>query len=401
MSSDPRTRALHDPFSVRSPRRRAGDVPDPILQLLKPDALRRVELLGRVSHEVETPLDEARESIQRVRRLDGALSPEIRACLDEAANSLDYLTGVVADMLDLVRIDAGEGIQIDFQAGRLESLVDEVTALARSRCEQAGLTLKSDVPAELPAILMEPMRIRQVLVNLIGNALKFTPPGGEIAVSIAPESETDVRVLVCDTGAGISADELSWIFRPFWQGEAAESCTSRGSGLGLTIVREIIERHRGEVGVDSHVGEGSTFWFTLPIMSPETIERTVIVPTVDSLPKRRGALSVISVQLSRDTVDSNRTWIAAVRRKLRGSDRLLQLADDVAIIVAPSCLRAARAIVRRVEEALGELRIAEGSFWTGSVTYPSPGVSRAQFLGRTRRLLARSSKPGAGARVTP
>lgn len=379
------------------PRRRADDHEDPILQLLKSDSIRRVELLGRVARELESPLDQARENIQRVRRLDGALGPEIRTCLDDASGSLDYLAGVIGDMLDLVRIDAGVGIQIDFQAGRIEALVDDVLTLARTRCEKAGLTIACELPSELPPVLMEPMRIRQVLVNLIGNAMKFTPHGGRIDVEVVPEGEERVRILVRDSGIGISEEEQPWVFRPFWQGQAGETCVARGSGLGLTIVREIIERHHGEVSVESKPGKGSNFAFTLPIISPETIESTVIVPTIDALPKRRGALSVISVQLSRETVDGEVPWIATIRNKLRASDRVLQLDDDVAVIVAPSCLRGTRAIVRRIEEALAGLEIGEASYWTGSVTYPSPGVSRAQFLGRTRRLLARSANDSATA----
>jgi hypothetical protein len=244
---------------------------------------------------------------------------------------------------------------------------------------------------------MEPMRIRQVLVNLIGNAMKFTPRGGRIDVEVALEGDAQVRVYVRDTGLGISAEEQPWVFRPFWQGQAGEACVARGSGLGLTIVREIIERHRGEVTVESEAGKGSVFSFTLPIISPETIESTVIIPTVDALPKRRGALSVISVQLAREFVERDVRWIGAIRKKLRASDRVLQLDDDVAVIVAPSCLRATRAIVRRIEEALAEIGLEETSYWTGSVTYPSPGVSRAQFLGRTRRLLARSASDSTAA----
>jgi hypothetical protein len=381
----------HAPAPGGPPRRRAGDHEDPILQLLKPDSIRRVELLGRVARELESPLDEARENIQRVRRLEEALGPEIRTCLDDASGSLDYLAGVIGDMLDLVRIDAGVGIQIDFQAGRLESLIDEVSMLARTRCQQAGLTLACEVPAEVPAVLMEPMRIRQVLVNLIGNAIKFTPRGGRIEVDVVPEGAASVRVRVRDTGAGIAQGEQPWVFRPFWQGEAGSRCASRGSGLGLTIVREIVERHRGEVAVESEVGEGATFSFTLPIVSPETILETVIVPSVDALPRRQGALSVISVQRAQDATAGEGAWVAAIRQKLRKSDRVLHLDDDVVVIVAPSCLRATRAIVRRIEEALGEVGMDETSYWTGSVTYPSPGVSRAQFLGRTRRLLARSA----------
>ncbi|MBU6367214.1 MAG: hypothetical protein KJT01_13460 [Gemmatimonadetes bacterium] len=132
----------------------------------------------------------------------------------------------------------------------------------------AGVALRRDIPDTLPLVDGDPQRLQQVLSNLLGNAVRFTPEGGRVTLSarVLP-AETDggpawVRVAVADTGPGIPAADLPRLFERFWQ---APRLLRAGSGLGLFIARGIVEAHRGTIGVDSIEGEGSTFWFTVPL----------------------------------------------------------------------------------------------------------------------------------------
>ncbi len=141
------------------------------------------------------------------------------------------------------------------------TLLSEAVEMLRLLAAASSLDLVLDAPDNLPSVLADPPRIQQVLSNLIGNAIKFTPQGGCITLSGFRNAE-EVRVSVCDTGLGIPAEQLPHIFGQFWQGNHADH---RGIGLGLTIAKGIVEAHRGRIWVESTVGEGSSFFFTLPI----------------------------------------------------------------------------------------------------------------------------------------
>ena len=133
----------------------------------------------------------------------------------------------------------------------------------RPLVKEAGLKLTVTVPKKIPAVSADAERIGQVLSNLVGNAIKFTPSGGKITVSAASDGDF-VRVSVSDTGTGIAKEQLPHIFDRFWQ-SSKSTIRARGAGLGLPIARGIVRAHGGKIGVASETGKGSTFWFTLPI----------------------------------------------------------------------------------------------------------------------------------------
>ncbi len=131
------------------------------------------------------------------------------------------------------------------------------------QAERGGLDLQMDCPDELPKVLADPVRLTQVLINLIHNAIKFTPPGGEILVGAYPDPNAKcIVVFVRDTGVGISEDALNRIFERFYKADRSRS--GGGTGLGLSIARHLVEAHGGRVWAESEVNKGSTFYFTLP-----------------------------------------------------------------------------------------------------------------------------------------
>jgi two-component system phosphate regulon sensor histidine kinase PhoR len=132
----------------------------------------------------------------------------------------------------------------------------------RLQAERAGLDFRIDCPETLPLVLADAARIQQVFVNLMHNAIKFTPPGGQVVVGAAPEGYT-VRFWVRDTGIGISSEDIPRIFERFYKVDRARS--SSGTGLGLAIARHMVEAHKGNIWVESELGKGSVFSFTLPL----------------------------------------------------------------------------------------------------------------------------------------
>ena len=168
---------------------------------------------------------------------------------------------LVRDMVEVSKMDAGRTLPIDAQC-------QDVTPVLREACEAqgpvaqaAGRLVECDVPDALPAVHVDCDRLHQVIANLVGNAMKFTPPGGRIAVSARAE-DGELVVSVKDDGCGMSEEELGRIFEPYWQ---AQRTASLGAGLGLKIAKGIVEAHGGRIWVESAVGAGTTFHFTLPV----------------------------------------------------------------------------------------------------------------------------------------
>jgi signal transduction histidine kinase len=183
-----------------------------------------------------------------------------RKQLDIMRRAAERMNRLIQDLLDVRRIETGR-LVVEPRAAGVNALVEEAVEMLRPLATAASLDLTSEVPADLPPVLADGGRILQVLSNLVGNAIKFTPAGGRITLS-ASRVDDEVRFSIADSGPGIAADQLPHVFGQFWQGNHADR---RGVGLGLAIAKGIVEAHRGRIWVESQLGEGSRFYFTLPI----------------------------------------------------------------------------------------------------------------------------------------
>lgn len=226
----------------------------------------RSEFVANVSHELRTPLTAIRGFAETL--LEGAdEDPETRRhFLSLMHKEAQRLSALIEDLLDLSRLESGR-VRFQFGEVALGELCHEVAERLRPRAEQAGLSLRVEIPPDLPPVRGDRDRLAQVLINLVDNAIKYTPSGGEIRVMARPEGAV-VRVLVQDTGIGIPRSDLPRVFERFYRVDKARSRASGGTGLGLSIVKHIVEAHGGEVGVESELGKGSTFFFTVPAAGP-------------------------------------------------------------------------------------------------------------------------------------
>jgi signal transduction histidine kinase len=172
----------------------------------------------------------------------------------------ERMNRLIQDLLDVRRIDSGR-MAIELRAEAVDGLLREAMDMLRPLATAASLELDCDLAGTLPRVAADSARILQVLSNLVGNAIKFTPAGGTVRVR-AEQADREVRFAVSDTGPGIPADQLPHIFGRFWQGARVDR---RGIGLGLAIAKGIVEAHGGRIWVESEVGTGSQFIFTLPI----------------------------------------------------------------------------------------------------------------------------------------
>jgi PAS domain S-box-containing protein len=222
----------------------------------------RDDMLGIVAHDLRNPLSTVLMGSEMLS--ENAQSPErshdrdLIEMVQRAATSMQQL---IQDLLEVRRAES-TGLTLERRPEPIVPLVAHAVEVLKPLAVAASLTLESDVPADLPAVHADPARIQQVLSNLVGNAIKFTSKGGGVTIAARADGAGNVRVSVRDTGSGIPPDQLPHIFGLYWQGRGNDR---RGVGLGLAIVKGIVEAHDGSVWVESQLGVGSEFIFTLPV----------------------------------------------------------------------------------------------------------------------------------------
>ena len=174
---------------------------------------------------------------------------------------------MIGDLLDTARGEAGK-LSIEISRVRVDDVVAEAVRTAGSRAAERGVELALEAAVPVPEVLSDAGRVRQVVTNLLDNALKFTPSGGRVTVRVTAGSDDGfVRVSVEDTGKGISAEAQKHLFQRLYQADDDDATSRRGLGLGLYISREIVNSQGGRIWAESEVGRGSTFHFTLPLAS--------------------------------------------------------------------------------------------------------------------------------------
>ncbi|MBP7213755.1 MAG: PAS domain-containing protein [Anaerolineaceae bacterium] len=225
------------------------------------DAVRR-DFVSNVSHELRTPVAGLKAITETL--LDGALDDPLvaRKFVSRMDSEVDNLTLMINELLELSRIEAGEYSFYYKPARPIELIVNAVDRMTL-QAERAGIKLSFDCPDDLPKILADPSRVSQVFINLIQNAIKFTPEGGHIHLT-AQIAGPKVLFSVRDDGTGIIKRDRNRIFERFYKADRAR--TGGGTGLGLSICKHIVEEHGGHIWVESEVGHGSTFYFSLPVV---------------------------------------------------------------------------------------------------------------------------------------
>lgn len=223
----------------------------------------RRQLIGDISHELRTPLTTIKGTMEGL--IDGVL-PAIPETYQDIHRETRRLEKLVADLQELSRVEAGS-----YPLARLPveilPLIESVARRLRPQFEGKGVSLEIISPDELPKVQADPDRISQVLINLIGNALQYTPENGQVSV-IVSQVGNEIHTSVTDSGIGIPVEHLAHIFTRFYRVDKSRSRAGGGSGIGLTIAKHLVEAHGGKIWAESKgTGNGSTFTFSLPIVS--------------------------------------------------------------------------------------------------------------------------------------
>ena len=230
------------------------------------------EFLANMSHELRTPLNAINGFSEIMAgEMFGPLGDKrYRGYAQDIHNSGKHLLSLINDILDMAKIEAGK-LSLHYENTDLSGLGREVVRLMRGRAEEAGLSLSIDAPEVLNAQI-DVRGIKQVLLNLVSNAIKFTPQAGRVMLTLRPLSERPgyVRIAVHDTGIGIAAEDIIRLAQPFVQVENQHAKTTKGTGLGLALTKSLIEMHGSNMTIDSEPGRGTTVWFDLEV-STETM----------------------------------------------------------------------------------------------------------------------------------
>jgi signal transduction histidine kinase len=223
------------------------------------EQLRR-NMIADIAHELRTPLSNLKGYLEAIG--DGVIKPGSGTIhsLDEEAN---LLSRIVDDLQELSLAEAGE-LKLHCQKQDIGKLLEKVIAARQTQAKVKGITISADLPQRLPRVKIDAHRIGQVLLNLIDNAITHTPKGGTITIT-ASKLDNWLEIAVKDTGKGIPANDLPYVFERFYRVDKSRARTTGGVGLGLAIAKSLVEAHGGQIEVQSQEGKGSRFSFTLPI----------------------------------------------------------------------------------------------------------------------------------------
>ncbi|MCU7844215.1 MAG: response regulator [Candidatus Thiodiazotropha sp. (ex Monitilora ramsayi)] len=277
--------------------------------------LAKSEFLATMSHEIRTPLNGILPILEMLR--ETRLDTEQKQFVTTALNSSQVLLSIINDILDFSKIEAGK-LDLEYIEINLVNIVEQVTSLMKNAADRRGLTLKHKIDSNVPRnVRGDSIRLRQILTNLVSNAVKFTEQGEvcvEVSMRQSSRTEVDLLFAVRDTGLGMTEQQVERLFEPFSQADASTTRKHGGTGLGLAICKRLTELMGGRIGVKSVKGQGSYFWFILPMRK-----------SLQDMPSsRRNLRNIRTLMLADQTVEE----VQAVVRTLQNAGMLLEFAAD-------------------------------------------------------------------------
>jgi signal transduction histidine kinase len=358
------------------------------------------EFVSVASHELRTPLAAIKNAVQLVLKgTTGKINENQAKFLSMAERNINRLTNILNDLLNLSRIESGK-IELRFESVGLKGIIELTASSLRPHADGKSIKIDLEINEQLPAVYGDPEKIEQILTNLIGNAIKFTPEGGRILITAQPLPHDEksgygdkVAVSVKDTGIGIPSEHLDAIFEKFHQVEGSLHRSVSGTGLGLAITKGLVEAHQGKIWVESEVEKGSTFTFTLPLSEGERRDsyfRFILDKEFQRVQERDAPLTLFLFQVSDERGEVKDALLDRLEEKIkqclcRKADILLRREREK--ILAALCeadLNGARVIRQRIEEGIQKSPFGGQepavAIKVGTATYPEEALSKADLF---------------------
>jgi signal transduction histidine kinase/GGDEF domain-containing protein len=372
-----------------------------IQELRKLDEIKS-EFVSVASHELRTPLAAIKNAVQLILKgKAGAVNETQVKFLTMAERNINRLMNILNDLLNLSRIESGKMV-MKFEELDLRVPIEFILSSFKPQVDGKSIKLQVEVPPEGPAIYGDREKVEQILTNLVGNALKFTPEGGEIVISVKPYDGDGnmMAIAVKDSGIGIPSDQLDKIFEKFHQVEGSLQRSVGGTGLGLAITKGLVEAHQGKIFVESEVGKGSTFTFTLPVSEGERREphfRFVFDREFQLAQETHSSLSLLLIDVLDSRAEEKEALINQLedlaRQSLcRKSDVILRREKEK--IIAALCgvdLKGAQVIRQRIEGEIQKQfilgRDTPPIIKVGTATYPDEALSKKDLFQKAKERL--------------
>ncbi len=369
------------------------------------------DLVSMVSHELRTPLATIKEFTAILSdQIAGPVTQAQQESLGIIRANIDRLARIIGDLLDMAKIEAGRVI-LNKGYTEVVAMVDHVVQSLQPLAKSKQLTLDVAIPPLAHGVFADPDKLTQVLLNLIGNAIKFTPPAGRVAIRIE-EHQSEIEFSISDTGVGISADDLPKLFEKFQQFRRAAGEGSQGTGLGLAISKRLVELHGGRIWAASQEGKGSTFFFTIPVYDAEDVFRQTLTAGLDQAKRKRGRLSLIIARLrnfeelkalygmeeTSHLLKETETVIRDTVRQRAGDIVIRWQQGEMVLILAEVDKAGAQRIAERVQELIEERtyklggRPVKAALAITTVTYPDEGGTERELLQVAEQALGHPDK---------
>jgi len=351
------------------------------------------DILHVIFHELRTPLS----SIQGYASLLlsgelGAVAPQQREVIERLHDLTGYLTSLITNLNQWVKLAEGPS-QIGWEPVDVLQLVRSVCDHLQVEAKRKGVRLTVALPAQMPLLWAERAGLTQVLINLLTNAIKFTPTKGMVTVSVQ-EARRTVRLTVSDTGVGIARSARPSLFREFYHEDRPEVGAVGGTGLGLAIVKRITERHHGTVTITSRPKHGSTFQVTLPRHTDQEVMQEILEQSLQAARSRHEQVTVLRIEAKAAADPTNGVSLTfytqlhrLVQETLRADDRCFQVKSECSllmIVVARTHLEGARRMAARLVKRMNEdallQRVPGFQLKIGIAAYPTHASRAPQLL---------------------
>jgi two-component system phosphate regulon sensor histidine kinase PhoR len=352
------------------------------------------ELISTVSHELRTPLTTMKEFVSIVfDGIAGPLTAEQKEYLNIIMSNMNRLGRMINDLFDISKLEAG---RMELKKRLVDPLLlikDQLVSFM-PEAENKKIALSACLPEELPQLYIDPDRITQVLVNLIGNALKFTPEGGKVLVE-AKELDDSLQIQVTDTGVGIAKENFSKLFDRFQQIDRKPGPGAKGTGLGLAISKSVIEMHKGKIWVESEVGKGSRFIFTLPKIEEESYFYECVTEGIKRARDNASVFSLIVFGIGAGDIEVLSDIEAILEKSVRqATDMVLRFQKGTKIAIL--CENGKESVPAFIERLSSAISRQSSVVSVGFASYPDDGRSAKELVDKAvSQLSAISRQPSA------